>query len=63
MRSDFSASTGLKPKAKRVAARIHGLDFFVIAMQLEPLILEIGPVLRHKPKRNSRLQDDKGCAS
>jgi excinuclease UvrABC nuclease subunit len=33
----------------------------VIAMQLEPLILESSPVLRHKPKYNPRLKDDKRC--
>jgi excinuclease UvrABC nuclease subunit len=61
MRSDFLASAGQKAKAKRVAARIDGLDFFVIATQLEPLILESSPVLRHKPKYNPRLKDDKRC--
>ena len=54
------ASAGQKPKAKRVAARIDGFDFFVIATQLRPLFLESSPVLRHKPKY-ARLKDDKGC--
>jgi excinuclease ABC subunit C len=57
VRSYFRAGPDIKTRA--LMARVHDLDYMVVASELEALILENNLIKQHRPKYNIVLRDDK----
>jgi excinuclease ABC subunit C len=59
VRSYFGDPGDLSPKNRALVAKIHHIEFIVVANEVEALILENEYIKRHQPRYNIRLRDDK----
>lgn len=59
VRSYFGASSGLSPRTRKLAVRIHDLDFVVTSSDQEALILECSMIKKYMPPFNVHLKDSK----
>ncbi|MGD2057658.1 MAG: excinuclease ABC subunit UvrC [Anaerolineales bacterium] len=59
VRSYFHDSTTHSRKIEEMVSHVAGIEWIVVASELEALILEMNLIKRHQPKYNVRLKDDK----
>ncbi len=59
VRSYFHDSATHSRKIEEMVSHVRGIEWIVVASELEALILEMNLIKRHQPKYNVRLKDDK----
>ncbi len=55
----YFARSGLARKTRQMVAQIVDWEIFVVATELEALVLECNLIKKHRPRYNVRLRDDK----